>query len=70
MTQKSGVRTYSNSKGEGKFFNCVFSDESGEIKATAWKADCDTLFDLLELNKVNVSSIIVKMLLVKSICIH
>ena len=52
VTQKSGVRTDSNSKGEGKFFNCVFADESGEIKATAWKADCDAFFDIIELNKV------------------
>ena len=52
VTQKSGVRTYSNSRGEGKFFNCVFSDESGEIKATAWKNECDAFFDSIELNKV------------------
>ena len=53
VTQKSGVRTYSNSKGEGKFFNCVFADETGEIKATAWKAECDLFFDQVELNKVS-----------------
>ncbi|XP_067928736.1 replication protein A 70 kDa DNA-binding subunit-like [Watersipora subatra] len=52
VTQKSAVRTYSNSRGEGKFFNCVFTDESGEIKATAWKTECDAFFEQLELNKV------------------
>ena len=46
------MRTYSNSRGEGKFFNAVFMDESGEIKATAWKNECDQFFDALELNKV------------------
>ncbi|KAF6028177.1 RpA-70 [Bugula neritina] len=52
VTQKSGVRTYNNSRGEGKFFNCIFSDESGEIKATAWKSECDVFFEMIELNKV------------------
>jgi replication factor A1 len=51
VTQKSDLRTYSNPRGEGKFFNVNLLDETGEIRATAWNAVADELFPLFELGK-------------------
>ncbi|THH19467.1 hypothetical protein EW146_g1696 [Bondarzewia mesenterica] len=52
VTQKSDVRTYSNQRGEGKFFNVTFMDDSGEIKATGFNAVVDELYDKLHEDKV------------------
>ncbi|KAH7960038.1 hypothetical protein HPB49_016498 [Dermacentor silvarum] len=52
VTNKSNIRTWSNSKGEGKLFSMDLLDESGEIRATAFNAECDRLYDVVEVNKV------------------
>lgn len=52
ITNKSNIRTWSNSKGEGKLFSLDLLDESGEIRATAFNAECDRLYDIVEANKV------------------
>ena len=52
VTQKSAIRTWSNSKGEGKLFSMNLLDESGEIRATAFKDECDKYYDMIEVNKV------------------
>ncbi|XP_054857924.1 replication protein A 70 kDa DNA-binding subunit [Eublepharis macularius] len=52
VTQKSQVRTWSNSRGEGKLFSIELVDESGEIRATAFTDQVDKFFPLIELNKV------------------
>ncbi|CAL4100055.1 unnamed protein product [Meganyctiphanes norvegica] len=52
VTNKSDVRTWSNSKGEGKLFSVEFLDESGEIRATGFNQELDKFFDMLEVNKV------------------
>ncbi len=52
MTQKSAIRTWSNSRGEGKLFNMNLLDDSGEIRATAFKNEVDKFYELLEVNKV------------------
>ena len=52
VTQKSNVRTWSNSRGEGKLFSMNFMDESGEIKATAFKDQVDQYYDMIEAGKV------------------
>lgn len=52
MTNKSPIRTWSNSRGEGKLFSVDLVDESGEIRATAFKDQCDKFYDLIEINKV------------------
>ncbi|XP_013419280.1 replication protein A 70 kDa DNA-binding subunit isoform X2 [Lingula anatina] len=52
LTNKSNIRTWSNSRGEGKLFSMTFTDESGEIRATAFKAEVDKFYDILEVNKV------------------
>ncbi len=52
VTQKSAIRTWSNSRGEGKLFNMNLLDESGEIRATAFKDEVDKYYDMIEVNKV------------------
>ncbi|KAH8042181.1 hypothetical protein HPB51_021265 [Rhipicephalus microplus] len=53
VTNKSNIRTWSNSKGEGKLFSMDLLDESGEIRATAFNAECDRYYDVIEVNKVS-----------------
>lgn len=52
VTSKTPIRTWSNSRGEGKLFSVNFLDESGEIRATGFNDVVDKLYDLLEVNKV------------------
>lgn len=52
VTQKSDIRTYSNARGEGKFFNVHLMDDSGEIRATVWNFAVDNFYDKLEVGKV------------------
>uniref|UniRef100_A0A1I8QBZ9 Replication protein A subunit n=1 Tax=Stomoxys calcitrans TaxID=35570 RepID=A0A1I8QBZ9_STOCA len=52
VTAKSALRTWSNAKGEGKLFSMDLMDESGEIRATAFKEQCDKYFDMIEVDKV------------------
>ncbi|KAF8275181.1 hypothetical protein EI94DRAFT_1712527 [Lactarius quietus] len=52
VVQKSDIRTYSNQRGEGRFFSVVFMDDSAEIKGTAWNAMVDELYDKLQENRV------------------
>lgn len=47
-TNKSAKRIYSNARGEGAFFNCVFQDDSNKvIQATFFNAQCDKYYDFL-----------------------
>jgi len=48
VTSKTPVRTWSNARGEGKLFSMDLIDESGEIRATAFKEQCDKFFDMIE----------------------
>ncbi|XP_060612739.2 replication protein A 70 kDa DNA-binding subunit [Anolis sagrei] len=52
VTQKGQIRTWSNSRGEGKLFSIELVDESGEIRATAFNNEVDKYYPLIELNKV------------------
>lgn len=52
VSYKGDVRTWSNSKGEGKLFNVNFLDESDEIRATAFNEMADKFYGLLEEGKV------------------
>ncbi|KAM3601389.1 uncharacterized protein V6R79_012095 [Siganus canaliculatus] len=52
VTNKSNVRNWSNSKGEGKLFSFEIADESGEIKVTAFNKEVDKFFSLVEQGKV------------------
>ncbi|XP_055082739.1 replication protein A 70 kDa DNA-binding subunit-like isoform X2 [Periophthalmus magnuspinnatus] len=52
VTNKSKIRTWSNSKGEGKLFSFEIVDQSGEIKVTAFNKEVDKFYTLLEQGKV------------------
>ncbi|XP_058813344.1 replication protein A 70 kDa DNA-binding subunit [Topomyia yanbarensis] len=52
VMSKSAIRTWSNAKGEGKLFSMDIMDESGEIRVTAFKEQCDKFFDMIEVDKV------------------
>ena len=52
VTQKSDVRQWSNHRGDGKLFSCTFMDDTGEIRATAFNAAVDELYDKLQEGKV------------------
>ncbi|KAG7224581.1 hypothetical protein INR49_011334 [Caranx melampygus] len=52
VTNKSNIRTWSNSKGEGKLFSFEIVDESGEIRITAFNKEVDKFFSLVEQGKV------------------
>ncbi|XP_076234444.1 replication protein A 70 [Calliopsis andreniformis] len=49
---KSDIRTWSNSRGEGKLFSMDLVDESGEIRCTAFREQCDKFFNMIEIGKV------------------
>lgn len=52
VTSKSQVRTWSNAKGEGKLFSMDLVDESGEIRATAFKDQVDKYYDMIQEDKL------------------
>ncbi|XP_029048687.1 replication protein A 70 kDa DNA-binding subunit [Osmia bicornis bicornis] len=52
VVSKSGIRTWSNSRGEGKLFSMDLVDESGEIRCTAFRDQCDKFYEMLEIGKV------------------
>lgn len=52
VTNKSTIRTWSNSRGEGKLFSMDLLDESGEIRATAFNSEVDKFYDMIEVDKV------------------
>ncbi|KAL3042763.1 hypothetical protein OYC64_020647 [Pagothenia borchgrevinki] len=52
VTNKSSVRTWSNSRGDGRLFSFEVLDESGEIKVTAFNKEVDQFFSLVEQGKV------------------
>lgn len=52
VVSKSNVRTWSNSRGEGKLFSMDLVDESGEIRCTAFKDQCDKFYDMIEIGQV------------------
>ncbi|XP_046981582.1 replication protein A 70 kDa DNA-binding subunit [Schistocerca americana] len=52
VVNKTPIKTWSNARGEGKLFSMELVDESGEIRATAFKEQCDKFFDLIEVDRV------------------
>lgn len=52
VVQKSDIRTWSNSRGEGKLFSLTLMDETGEIKATGFNQVVDELYDRIQEGKV------------------
>ncbi|XP_063992833.1 replication protein A 70 kDa DNA-binding subunit [Diachasmimorpha longicaudata] len=52
VSSKSAIRTWSNSRGEGKLFNMDLLDESGDIRCTAFREAVDKFYDMIEVGKV------------------
>ncbi|XP_017485028.1 PREDICTED: replication protein A 70 kDa DNA-binding subunit [Rhagoletis zephyria] len=52
VTAKGPMRTWSNAKGEGKLFSMDLMDESGEIRATAFREQAEKFYDLIEVDRV------------------
>lgn len=52
VTLKSNIRTWSNSRGEGRLFNVNLLDDSGEIRCTGFNEQVDKFYGMLEVNKV------------------
>lgn len=51
-THKSEIKTWHNKNGEGKLFSVNFLDDSGEIKATAFREQVDQFYDLFQEGQV------------------
>ncbi|KAI5858442.1 hypothetical protein BZA05DRAFT_345568 [Tricharina praecox] len=52
VTNKSDIKSWSNSKSEGRLFTVTFLDESGEIRATAFNQECDAHYEVLQEGQV------------------
>ncbi|XP_072044215.1 replication protein A 70 kDa DNA-binding subunit-like isoform X2 [Amphiura filiformis] len=52
ISNKSTIRTWSNSKGEGKLFSMDLVDTSGEIRCTAFRDQVDKFYDMLDIGKI------------------
>ncbi|KAJ8924906.1 hypothetical protein NQ315_001063 [Exocentrus adspersus] len=52
VMNKSAIRTWSNSKGEGKLFSMELVDESGEIRCTGFRDAVDKYYDYVQVDKV------------------
>merc|ERR1719507_2929920 len=52
VTNKSDIRKWSNSRGEGHLFSMDLIDGSGEIRATAFKEQCDKFYNMIEVGKL------------------
>lgn len=52
VMNKSAIRTWNNARGEGKLFSMDLCDDSGEIRATAFKMECDKFYDMIQIDKV------------------
>lgn len=52
VTNKSSIRTWSNSRGDGKLFSMELVDESGEIRVTGFNQEVDKFYGLVEVGKV------------------
>ncbi|XP_038209890.1 replication protein A 70 kDa DNA-binding subunit [Zerene cesonia] len=52
VMSKSAIRTWSNAKGEGKLFSMDLCDETGEIRATAFRNEVDKFYDMIQVDKV------------------
>jgi replication factor A1 len=50
VTNKGPVKTWSNSKGEGKLFNMDLLDDSGEIRMAGFKDQVDAFYDMLKVD--------------------
>lgn len=50
VMSKTPIRIWSNAKGEGKLFSMDLCDESGEIRATAFRNECEKFYDMIQVS--------------------
>jgi len=48
VISKSDIRKWNNQRGEGWLFNFELKDDTGTVKVTGFKEDCDRIFPLIE----------------------
>jgi ssDNA-binding replication factor A large subunit len=53
VVSKPSIRTWSNSRGEGRVLNVDLVDETGEIRAVAFNEVADKMQGLLEMGQVS-----------------
>ena len=51
VVSKGDLRTYSGAKGEGSVFSVDLSDDSAEIRATAWREVADRMYNQIEVGQ-------------------
>ncbi|XP_044742853.1 replication protein A 70 kDa DNA-binding subunit [Chrysoperla carnea] len=52
VMNKSSIRTWSNSKGEGKLFSMDVCDETGEIRITGFRDEVDKFYDMIQTDRI------------------
>jgi replication factor A1 len=52
VTSKGDIRTWNKPSGSGKLFSMDLMDESGEIRVTAFKEQCDKFYEYAQVGKV------------------
>ena len=52
VISKGDKRSWSNSRGEGTLFSFEVQDESGSLKVTAFKEECEKFYNVIEEGKV------------------
>ena len=52
VSNKTQIRNFENARGPGKLFSCDLVDQSGEIRATAFNAECEKFYSVLQVGKV------------------
>ncbi|RWS26554.1 Replication protein A 70 kDa DNA-binding subunit-like protein [Leptotrombidium deliense] len=61
VSAKTPIKQWSNAKGEGKLFSFDITDDTGEIRITAFKTECEKFFDVVEVGKVfTISKAVIK----------
>lgn len=56
VTNKGPVRTWSNSRGDGKLFSMDLLDDSGEVRMTGFNNAVDQFYDFIKVNEVYIIS--------------
>jgi replication factor A1 len=54
VTTKTPIKEWNKAGNTGKLFSMDLTDESGEIRATAFKAECDKYYSLMHVGKVRI----------------
>ena len=53
MVKRTDVKEWTNSRGTGKLFSFTVTDDSGDIRITAFNEEVDKFFNIVENNKAS-----------------